>query len=177
MERPVSVSRKRMSVELFTDMLRVTGNILTYHVYVRDELNDARQSLLIFTDIRTEQLSRLDLPPFNGRETWLSKDQVLLAMPHQVKGVTSTLTQRAIHARLGKNEHRILLDIPPFRVIGTWYFAGRFQIEDALQRDMPPFATVSDAEVTWLPDPSISFITDEVIFNTSRVKMLCARFD
>jgi hypothetical protein len=78
---------------------------------------------------------------------------------------------------LGKNEHRILIEVPPFRLQGNFYFVGKLRVEDALRRDQAPFGLLSYAEMTYLPDPSISFAVDEIVFNCSRVKMLCTEFE
>jgi hypothetical protein len=86
------------------------------------------------------------------------------------------LTQRTIQSRLGKNEYRILVDMPPFRVEGNLYFVGKLRIEDVLRRDRAPFGSLSNAQVTYLPDPAISFLADEVAFNCDRVKMLCTDY-
>ena len=165
---------KRMEVELFTTMSRVVGAITTHHIHIRDELNDTRVSILVFQEMECATLSDLQATRIASRDAWLEKDEILLAVPYHIKGTTSMLTQRAIQSRLGKGEHRILLDLPPFRVEGNFYFAGKLRIEDALRRDRSPFGSLTNAEVTYLPDPAVSFVVDEVAFNCDRVKMLCA---
>jgi hypothetical protein len=144
---------------------------------VRDELNDARVSVLLFHEMEVASLHDLDAPRVHSGEAWVDKDQILLAVPVKVKGTTSMLTQRALQSRLGKNEHRILIDIPPFRVQGNFYFVGNLRIEDALRRDQAPFGSLNYAEMTYLPDPSVSFAVDEIVFNTARVQMLCTEFE
>ena len=167
---------KRMEVELFTTVSRVTGEITTHHIHVRDELNDTRVSILVFQKIEVAVLNDLPSPRISSRDAWLEKDEILLAVPYHIKGTTSMLTQRAIQSRLGKGEHRILLDLPPFRVEGNFYFAGNLRVEDALRRDRIPFGALTNAKVTFLPDPAVSFFVDEVAFNCDRVKMLCADY-
>ena len=171
----MGVLRKRMPVEVYTATSRITGTIASRHIHVRDELNDIRLSLLIFNNVVMAELNDLRALRFSGGEAWIDKAAILLTVPRKVKGATAALAQRSIQSKLGKNEHRILLDIPPFRVVGNFYFVGRFQIQDALRRDSAPFATLSNAQVTFLPDPAISFITNEIVFNVRRVEMLCAQ--
>ncbi len=172
----VGALRRRVPVELFTATSRITGEILTHHIHIRDELNDERLSMLIFAQMEVATLSNLRGARLHSREAWLAKDDVLLAVPCRVKGTTSMLAQHSIRSRLGKNEHRVLIEIPPFRVVGNLYFVGKFRIQDALRRDPVPFAFLTGAQATFLPDPTISFVADELVFNTGRVKMLCSRF-
>jgi hypothetical protein len=166
-----------MSVELFTATSRVTGEITTHHIHMRDELNDPRLSILILNHMEVALLSDLRASRLTSSEGWLQKGDVLLAVPYKVKGTTSILAQRSISSRLGKNEHRILVELHPFRIVGNLYLAGKFSVRNALRRDQVSFSTLSNAEVTFLPDPSISFVIGEVVFNTRQVKMLCAGFE
>ncbi len=168
--------RRRMPVELFTTTSRVTGEVVTHHIHIRDELNDERLSMLIFARMEVAALSDLRSARLHSREAWLAKDEVLLAVPCKVKGTTSMLAQHSIRSRLGRNEHRVLIEIPPFRIVGNLYVVGKFRIQDALRRDPVPFAFLTNAQATFLPDPAISFVADELVFNTGRVKMLCSRF-
>jgi hypothetical protein len=168
---------KRMQAEVFTATWRVTGTINTHHIHIRDELNDTRRSVLIFREVQVADLKDMRAPRVKGNESWIDKSTILFAVPQKVRGATSTLTQRTIQSRLGKNEHRLLLALPCWRVIGHFYFVGRFQVEDALRRDSAAFGSLSNAEVTFLPDPSISFVADELAFSISQVNMLCSQFD
>jgi len=172
----MSARANRMSVELFTSSSRILGQIRTRHIHVRDELNDATRSLLIFDQMEVASLNDLRGHRLVSKNAWLSKSLVLLAVPSKIKGTTSVLTQRSIRDKLGKNEHRILADISPFRVLGDLYFAGQFRAEDALRREGVPFASLLRAEVAFLPDPGVSFALDEVVLNTEAVEMLCTDF-
>ena len=167
---------KRMGVELFTTTSRITGEITTTHIHVRDELNDTRVSILVFRKMEVAALHDLKAARLESTDAWLEKDELLLAVPYHVKGTTSMLTQRTIQSRLGKNEHRILIDLPPFRVEGNLYFVGKLRIEDVLRRDLVPFGSLSNAQVTYLPDPAVSFVADEIAFNCDLVKMLCTDY-
>jgi hypothetical protein len=173
----MSTLNRRVAVEVYTAMSRITGGIRTPHLHIRDELNDPRVSLLVFYEMEVAALSDLRSPRLVSGEAWLRKDEVLLAVPHKAKGTTSYLAQQTIESRLGRNEHRLLFEVPPFRVVGNLYFVGKLQIQDALWRDANRFASVSDAEVTSLVDPAVSFAVDEVVLNTARVSMLCTQFD
>ena len=164
---------KRMGVELFTTVSRIAGEITTHHIHVRDELNDTRVSILVFRKMEVAALHDLRAARLESTDAWLEKDEVLLAVPSHVKGTTSMLTQRTIQSRLGKNEHRILVDLPPFRIEGNLYFVGKLRVEDVLRRDRATFGSLSSAQVTYLPDPAVSFVADEIAFNCDRVKMLC----
>ncbi len=168
---------KRMAVELFTPLSRITGEITTHHIHVRDELNDTRVSILVFREAQIADLNALRAPRVKSGEAWLEKSDILLAVPSRIKGTTSMLTQRALQSRMGKNEHRLLLEVPPFRVEGNYYFAGPLHVEDALRRDRVPFGALSNVQVTYLPNPSVSFVADEVAFNVEQVKMLCTEFE
>jgi hypothetical protein len=165
-----------MEVELFSSVSRITGEITTHHIHVRDELNDSRVSILVFQKIAVASLNDLHAPRVTSRDAWLEKDDILLAVPYHIKGTTSMLTQRTIQSRLGKGEHRVLIDLSPFRVQGNYYFAGKLRVEDALRRDRVPFGALTNAEVTYLPDPAISFFVDEIAFNCERISMLCADY-
>lgn len=173
----MSALGKRMPVELFTATWRVTGAINTNHIHIRDELNDTRRSVLVFREIEVADLNDMRAPRVTGNESWIDKSTVLFAVPQKIRGATSTLAQRTIQSRLGKNEHRLLLSLPSWRIIGHLYFVGRFQIEDALRRDSAAFGSLSNVEMTFLPDPSISFVADELAFNIHQVSMLCSQFD
>ena len=96
---------KRMEVELFSPVSRITGEITTHHIHVRDELNDSRLSILVFQKIEVADLNDLQAPRITSRDAWLEKDDILLAVPYHIRGTTSMLTQRAIQSRLGKGEH------------------------------------------------------------------------
>ena len=173
----MSALGKRMPVEVWTAFSKIEGTITTHHIHVRDELNDRRRSLLIFNEMEVAQLDNLCAPRLLSGEAWLAKDAILFAVPRKVKGVTSTLVQRSLQSRLGKNEHRVLIQVPPFRLVGNFHFVGRFQIQDALQRDQADFGLLTHAEVTLLPDPTVSFATQEVVFAMQHVKMFCAQFE
>jgi hypothetical protein len=166
-----------MAVELFTTASRITGEITTTHIHVRDELNDTRVSILVFRKMLVSTLYDLRAARLESTDAWLEKDEILLAVPSHVKGTTSVLTQRTIQSRLGKNEYRILVDLPPFRVEGNLYFVGKLRIEDVLRRERVPFGLLSKAQVTYLPDPSVLFFADEIAFNCDRVKMLCTDYE
>ena len=168
---------KRMPVELYTTMSRIVGEVVTHHVHLRDELNDTRMSILVFDDIEMAALYDLKSPRITSTEAWVEKDEILLAVPYRIKGMTSMLTRRAIQSRLGKNDHLILLDIPPFRVQGHFFHAGKLRIEDALRRDRVPFGLLGNAHISFLPDPDVSFVADDLVFNCDRVKMLCSKFE
>ena len=166
-----------MSVELFTATSRITGEIRTRHIHIRDELNETRRSILIFDRVVVSELGDLKAPRLVSGGAWLEKSTVLLALPVKIKGTTSMLTQRSLQSRLGRNEHRILVDLPEFRIVGNFYFVGSFRIESALRRDRMPFVSLSSAEVTFLPDPAISFTADEIVLNADQVRMLCTGFE
>jgi hypothetical protein len=165
-----------MAVELFTSMSRITGEIATHHIHVRDELNDTRVSILVFRKMKVAMLRDLQGQRISSTGAWLEKTEILIAVPYHVKGTTSMLTQRTIQSRIGRNEHRILIDLPPFRIEGDLYFVGKLRVEDVLRRDRAPFGALSNAQVTFLPDPSVSFVAEEIAFNCDRVKMLCTAY-
>lgn len=168
---------KRMDVELFTPHSRITGQIVTHHIHVRDELNDSRLSILVFRQSEIASLHDMRAPRVGSGDAWLEKSEILLAIPYRIKGTTSMLTQRALQSRLGKNEHRLLLELGPFRVEGNYYQAGQLHIEDVLRRDRVPFDVLNSVHVACLTNPSISFVTDELAFNTEQVKMLCTEYE
>lgn len=168
---------KRMPVEVFTWTSRIAGTINTHHIHIRDELNDSRLSMLIFREMQVNDLYDLRGPRLLAREAWIDKGTILIAIPQKVRGITSTLTQRSMQSRLGKNEYRILIELPPFRVVGNFYLLGRFQIEDALWRDTGDFAPLSNAEVTCLSNPAVSFAAEELVFSVKQVKMFCSQFE
>ncbi len=172
----MSALSKRMPVEIFTTATRVTGVINTHHIHIRDELNDTRHSVLLFQEMQVSDLGDLRGTRIAGHDAWIDKAAILLAVPQRVKGHTWTLAQRTIQSRLGRNEHRLLIELTPWRVVGNFYFVGRFQVIDALRRDSAAFAPMSNAEVTFMPDSSISFVVDELAFNVKQVKMLCSQF-
>lgn len=167
---------RRMPVEFFTETSRIVGDISTQHIHVRDELNDGRTSILLFHRLEMSDL-HAQAAQVTSAGAWLEKSAVLLAVPYRIKGTTSMLTQRTIQARLGKDEHRILIDVPPFRVQGNFLLAGKPRVEDILRRDRVPFALVTQAEVTYLPDPAVSFTVEELVFNCEQLKMLCTSFE
>jgi hypothetical protein len=166
----------RMPIELFTDTLYITGEISTRNIHIRDELNDTRRSLLVFSEMEAATLGDMRAPRISSDDACIKKDEILLAIPRKVKGSTSALTQRSIQARLGKNEHRLLLDIPPFRVKGNFYFVGTFRVEDTWWRDTAPFVALTNAQISYLPNPGISFAVDEVAVSAQKVRLLCAEF-
>ena len=168
---------KRMDVELFTPQSRITGQIVTHHIHVRDELNDTRLSVLVFHQAEIASVNDLRAPRVDAGDAWLEKSEILLAVPYRIKGTTSMLTQRALQSRLGKNEHRLLLEMGVFRVEGNFYHAGTLRIEEVLRRDRVPFGVLNNVHVTCLTNPSISFVADELAFNTEQVKMLCAEYE
>ena len=168
---------KRMDVELFTPQSRITGQIVTHHIHVRDELNDSRLSILVFREAEIASLHDLRAPRVDAGDAWLEKNEILLAVPYRIKGTTSMLTQRALQSRLGKNEHRLLLKMGVFRVEGNFYHAGKLRIEDVLRRDRAPFGALNNVHVTCLVNPSVSFVADEVALNVEQVKMLCTEYE
>jgi hypothetical protein len=172
----MSALGRRLPVELFTAASRVTGTVVSRHIHIRDELNDARLSALVFTEMQVATLSDLRGARVVSGDAWLKKTEILLAVPLKVKGATSALAQRSIQTRLGKNEQRILLDLVPFRVEGTFFYAGKVRVDDPPWREGGVFASLSDVQVTFVPDPAISFAVDELSFNTERIAMFCADF-
>ena len=173
----MSALANRMAVELFTSTSRITGEVRTRHIHVRDELNDTHRSVFIFDGMQVASLHDLRAPRLVSKSAWLSKSAVLLAVPGKIKGTTSVLAQRSIQYKLGKNEHRVLAEVPPFHVAGNVYFAGQLRLEDALRREGVPFVSLGRAEVAFLQNPEVLFAVDELVFNTEAVEMLCAEFE
>jgi len=167
---------EEMPVELFTAHCRITGKHPTRHVYIRDALNEAKESYLDLQAASIDYLEDAQRPSVSSIEARLDKGAIILAIPHRVKGHTEVIKRRALLAQAGKLEDRLLISAPPFQISGNLKLPRGYDVKDALNRMEGTFITLSEVAVRYLPLASVSFTVQEIVVNRDYIQMVCAGF-
>jgi len=165
-----------MPVEFFTAHSRITGKHCTRHIYIRDALNEAKESYLDLQAVSIDYLEDAQRPSVSSIEARLDKEAIILAVPHRVKGHTEVIKRRALLAQAGRMEDRLLISAPPFQISGNLKLPRGYNVKDALNRMEETFITLSEVAVRYLPLASVSFTVQEIVVNRDYIQMVCAGF-
>lgn len=167
---------EEMPVELFTAHSRITGKHRTRHIYIRNALNEAKESYLDLQAVSIDHLEDAQRPSVSSIEARLDKGAIILAIPHRIKGHTEVIKRRALLAQAGRLEERLLISAPPFQISGDLKLPRGYDVKDALNRMEETFITLSEVAVRYLPLASVSFTVQEIVVNRDYIQMVCAGF-
>jgi hypothetical protein len=161
-----------MRLELFTEYHRMAGEIRTTAMRTNGVLN-ASGEYLILSKVSTSTLMRPDSPIESGAAR-ISKEALVMAVPIEEPENEFRLMAAKLYNRGELLQRRVLLVLGNYEISGNLHVDQELDLQRVLIERSERFIGVTNASVTYLPNPSLKFAAGTVLINKNRVDFVCA---
>jgi hypothetical protein len=160
----------------------VSGDVLLSRWRLADLLNEAANEFVVMESAVREPLAE---PGQTGvsemarasQYLQITKKSIVVAIPHASLEFESARQQHLSTLR-GEPRHLVSTFIaPPFEIKGTVHVRRLFHLRQAMDDLSTQFVPLTDAEVTYLPDPRVRVSSELMIVNRRMAELFTATAD
>jgi hypothetical protein len=157
-----------IEVQLFTADYVIRGMIETDGERLTDVLNLKNEPALILTDVQAASLFTLGkAAPIRTPKARLEKKSILLAIP-----IERDLTHKSIFRKANRLGFEVAVLMPQFDIHGTIHMTEKMDIRKGVTTRPEDFIPLTDATVTFAPNPQLVLRADAVVFNKSQISLI-----
>jgi hypothetical protein len=176
LQQPAAVeepSRALLRVELITDGFRVVASLEIHRAGGRlvDFLNFSGEPVLVLHDAEVTALERESGNTSHWPIAQVRREAIALAISHEDRPSTADAEQPMEY--VAKEPRRVSFLLPAFAVVGDLHLAKEVDINAASPIRGSDFAPLTDAEATYLPDPTLVWNAPVIIVNVAKVEVCC----
>jgi len=170
-------SRALLRVELITDGFRVVGSLEIHRAGGRlvDFLNFGGEPVLVLHDAEVTGLERESDKTSRWPIAQVRMQAIALAISHE-HGPPAAEPQQPMEY-VAKEPRRVSLLLPAFAVVGDLHLAKEVDINAASPIRGSDFVPLTDAEATYLPDPTLVWKAPVIIVNVAKAEVCCPAAD
>ena len=155
-------------IEIFTVDHIVRGLVNTDGERLTDVLNKRTISSVVLKDVEIVRLARVGKEaPLRLDNACIEKNAILFAKP-----VEQDLTQKSMFRKTTRQLFQITVLINNFELRGRIHLAERLNISKILLLRPEDFIPITDARASYVWNPAISFPSDMIVFNKTKVTLL-----
>ena len=180
LQQPAAVeepSRALLRVELITDGFRMVGSLEIHRAGGRlvDFLNFGGEPVLVLHDAQVTGLERKADETSHWPIAQVRMQAIALAISLEDRPSTADAEQAMEY--VAKEPRRVSFLLPAFAVVGDLHLAKEVDINAASPIRGSDFAPLTDAEATYLPDPTLVWKAPIIIVNVAKVEVCCPSAD
>lgn len=180
LQQPAAVeepSRALLRVELITDGFRMVGSLEIHRAGGRlvDFLNFGGEPVLALHDAQVTGLERESDETSHWPVAQVRMQAIALAISHE-DGPPAAEPQQPMEY-VAKEPRRVSFLLPAFSVVGDLHLAKEVDINAASPIRGSDFVPLTDAEATYLPDPTVVWKEPLIIVNLAKVEVCCPSAD
>jgi hypothetical protein len=166
----VESSRELFQAELITDAFRMVGwlELPPVHARLADLLNFRDEPIIVLHDLELNTLGSEADKVFKLPMAQIRREAIVLAIPHERRAPPEE--DQALLDYVVKVPHRVSFLLPGFTVVGDFYLAREANIAAASPMRGSGFVPLTDAEATYLPDPTLVWKVPVMVVNAARVE-------
>lgn len=170
-------ARVLVQAELITEGFCMVGRLDLPPTQARlvDFLNFRSEPAIVLHDVEARSLGPKSDRAFNCPMAQIRREAIILAIPHEHR-LPAAEVQPPLEYVV-KKPHRISFLLPAFAVVGDLHLAKDVDINAARPIGGSGFVALTDAEATYLPDPTLVWRAAVIIVNVPKAQVCCLSAD
>jgi len=166
-----------LCVELITESFSMVGHLDLPSAQGRlvDVLNYSDEHVIVLHDVEARRLGSESDKVSNCPTTHIRRDAIILAIPHDHRSVSDEAQPSLEY--VAKEPHRVSFLMPALTIVGNLHLAKGVDINAASPIRGLDFVALTDAEATYLPDPTLVWRADVIIVNAAKCEACCPGLD
>jgi len=140
-----------------------------------DVLNFRGEHVIVLHDVEARRLESESDKVFKCPMAHIRREAIILAIPHEQRAPSDKLHRLLEY--VAKEPHSVSFLMPAFTVVGNLHLAKGVDINAASPIRGLDFVPLTDAEATYLPDPTIVWRAAVIIVNAARAEACCPGLD
>jgi hypothetical protein len=170
-------ARASLRAEFITEDFRMVGRLDLPSGQGRlvDILNFRGESVIVLRDVEAGRLGPESDEVFNWPIAHIRREAIILAIPHEHRLPAAEVRPRLEY--VAKEPHRVSFLLPAFAVVGDLHLAREVDINAASPIRGSDFVPLTDAEATYLPDPTLVWRAAVIIVNVPKAEVCCPGTD
>ena len=154
--------------QLFTADYVIRGTIETDGERLTDVLNLKNEQAIVLLGAQIGSLFTLGkTPPIRVPKARVEKKSILIAIP-----VQRDLTHKSMFRKANRIGFEVAVLLPQFDIRGTIHLIERMDPRKGLAARPEDFIPLTDAVVTFAPNPQVVLRADTVVFNKNQLSMI-----
>ncbi|PWH14932.1 MAG: hypothetical protein DDG60_06950 [Anaerolineae bacterium] len=157
-----------IEVQLFTTDYVLRGHIENDGERLTDVLNLKNEQGLVLLDVQAASLHTLGkVPPMRMAKARVEKNAITMAIPIQ-----RDLTHKSMFRKANRLAFEVVVLMPQFQVQGVIHLTERMDPRKGFTLRPEDFIPLTEAVLSFAPNPSLIMRADTVVFNKKQMLML-----
>ncbi len=167
----IGPNRIALQAELFTNSAHMVGrlNMPPGHGRLVDLLNFRSEPFVVLYDVEAKRLDTGSDKVFAWPMAQIRREAILLAIPHEQRSSAGE-GQRPMEY-VAKDPHRFSFLLANFAVVGDLHLARGVDISTVRPLSGSDFVPLTNAEATYLPDPTLAWRADVIVVNAAKAEL------
>jgi len=140
-----------------------------------DVLNFRGEHVIVLHEVEARRLGSESDKLFSWPMAHIRREAIILAIPHEQRAPSDKLHRLLEY--VAKEPHRVSFLMPAFTIVGDLHLAKGVDINVASPIRGLDFVPLTDAEATYLPDPTIVWRAGVIIVNAAKAEACCPGLD
>jgi hypothetical protein len=166
----VESARELFQAELITEGFFMVGRLDLPPAQARlvDLLNFQGEPVILLYDVELRKLGPESDKMFKWAMAQIRREAIVLAIPHERRAPPAEGQPPLEH--VAKVPHRVSFLLPSFAVVGDLHLAREADVGAASPIRSSEFVPLTDAEATYLPDPSLVWKAPVIVVNVAKAE-------
>jgi len=166
----VETARVLFQAELITDGFCMVGRLDLPPAQVRlvDILNFCGEPVIVLHDVELRKLGPESGKVFKWPVAQIRREAIVLAIPHERRAPSDKV--QMLLEYVAKEPHKVSFLLPSFTVVGDLHLAREVDIGAASPMRGSGFVPLTDAEATYLPDPTLVWKVPVIVVNVAKAE-------
>jgi len=156
--------------EFCTQQYLIAGTLRTGGQRLTDLLNDELFSSVELRHVQVMRLINLKEVIASHTSALVEKEGIMLAIS---RGEGGEATERSYYKRVDTAKWDVFMTIPSFELFGRLHVRGTGGLRTALLRWTGQFIPLTDAKAVYSLYPEVSFSSNVIVVNKSRIETVC----
>jgi hypothetical protein len=159
-----------LHVELITEGFCMVGRLDLRGAQSRlvDVLNFRDEPVIVLHDVEVRRLGSESDKVFNCPMAHVRREAIILAIPYDHRSVSDEAQPSLEY--VAKEPHRVSFLMPAFTIVGNLHLAKGVDINAASPIRGLDFVPLTDAEATYLPDPTLAWKGAVIVVNATKAE-------
>lgn len=172
-ENPRRLGERWLTLELFTNYHRITGQLYTAELRTNGVLNSS-DSQILMERVSTTHLLRPSDDTIESGFARLNKESIVLAVPNDTHEKDRLAQAARIYFRGELLQYRVLVGLGNFEISGNLHLEPDRELTQVLLHREESFIGMTDVTINFLPTAARPVTATSVLINRSKVDFLCA---
>jgi hypothetical protein len=172
-EYPSRLVDRWLTLELFTNFHRITGQLWTAELRTNGVLNSSDSQVLL-ERVTTTPLLRPTANTIESGFARINKNSIVMAVPNDSHEKDRLAQAARIYFRGELMQYRVLMALGNFEISGNLHLEPDLELTQVLLQREENFIGMTDVTINFLPNPALRVTANSVLINRSKVDFLCA---